>query len=98
MRLGQQPSTRSSYNGEFCYHVHLKAKASPSACFSNAESNVRRATGHGADYCIVGLYPPSGGPAYADNYCYSDGCTADTGHLSQDKWRPGLTVAASRRR
>ncbi len=71
----------SAYNGEFCYHIYLKVHTH---CDSNTETNVRRAIGHGADYSAIGLYGTSGGPALADDYCYSDGCTVDTGYLSRD--------------
>lgn len=72
-----------AYNGEFCYRYYLD-KSNNYGCTSNYVTHVRRAIAHDAGHGYVGLYPPSPGPAYVSNYCYSDGCTADSGYYYQD--------------
>jgi hypothetical protein len=71
-------SAAPRYNGEFCYGVGLQEFGS---CVSNTVSNIRRAIGHGTYYTFVSI---SGGSLAKTGRCYSDGCTADTGYLSQD--------------
>lgn len=89
-----------AYNGEFCYGYYL-SKSNNYSCQSSTETHVRRAIGHSGGAGDIGLYPPGGGPAYVDGYCYSDGCTADTGYYSSDvtafavyRELPGASVAS----
>lgn len=71
-----------AYNGSFCYHYYLD-RSNNYGCRSSFVTHVRRAVAHDAGHGYVGLYPSSG-PAYVSNYCYSNGCTADTGYYYQD--------------
>ncbi len=68
-----------AYNGEFCYGIHLDVHKD---CYSNVVTKIRRAVGHGKDYTGINVSNSASGSR--GSYCYSDGCTADTGYLAKD--------------
>lgn len=78
------PPTAIAYEGEFCYSIILDTD---NQCESNAESNIRRAIGHGSDYTFIEV-TTNIGTKYSS--CGSDGCTADSGYLSSDGTGHGL--------
>ncbi len=87
--LAATGATASAYQGYMygncggSYGAQLYQSGGPTFCYSETESNVRRAIAHGySDYASVRLWTLNN--TFRQGNCFTGGCTADTGYFGSD--------------